>query len=572
MDVLWNMVSWLLPTVFKGDPSREELFNKFLTGSTLEKFDFSDFDDVKYLNQGGFGVCYSGFHRRKKRIMALKFFGYTNKEPYNSWICSELKMDYDLNELNCVAKLYGYFNDTREGYVDCVTRTNTSGSIEMGKRYKQPYLVKVSECLKTDIFTALVSREFRRFTEKDASILFHNLLVHVDELHSKHFLHRDLKLENIMLIDGGQPFDIKLIDFGLACKLDPGTDAIKCSKLYGSPDYLAPESIATRGCHRYSRKSDIWQCGVVLYILLCSTTPFRDQDSILAASYSTNTKAYMDLSNEVKDLFQLIFRRDPRDRPTATRILRHPWINANTHDKRNLLTAEYLESIKKWKYCKQLRTTFNSRMGLCRALKQQVLTYLLQNGHNVQEGSLNVSNTGFYELRQYFLDEIHHVVDSTTETYGKTGVDFSAYCRILTKCKLELLADQNIYNMFDTDRNGSVDYCEFLLLLASFRPEQDDDLQLLFDLCDRDNSKNICRDEFHQLIVHLLDDHHLLESDEIFSAFDTVDKDKNGVITFNEFEDFYNAMMHSSVIKVSADKRRSAVGDSAGRNVKTRLR
>jgi len=374
-----------------------------------------------------------------------------------------------------------------------------------------------------------------------------------------------LKLENIMLVDGGLPFDIKLIDFGLACKLNPGRDSIKCSKLYGSLDYLAPESLGRHECHRYSKKSDIWQCGVVLYILLCSNTPFKDRDSIAAAKHSTHSKAYVDLSAEVKNLFQLIFRKDPRDRPSAAKILEHPWIIANTYDERNLLTKDYLESIKKWKYCKQLRNTFNTRMGLCRDLKQQVIAYLSQNGHEVEY--LKISKDGFYELRQYFLDEIHQD-DAATGSCDKAGVDFLAYCRILTKCKLDLFADKNIYNMFDTDQNGSVDYCEFLLLLASFH-ERDDDLHLLFDLCDRDNSKTICRHEFHHLIVHLLDDHHLLESDEIFSAFNTVDKDKNGVITFNEFEDFYNAMMHSSMKAISADKRRRGDCDT-DRKVKSR--
>ena len=560
MDRLWNMVSWFIQSAqsaFKTDhdPSRDELFNKFLAESKLERFEYGDFSDIKYLNQGGFGVCYSGYHREKKCVMALKFFGYTNKEPYNAWIRSELKMDYELNELNCVAKLYGYFIDTKDGYVNHISRTNSSGSVETGKRFKQPYLVKVSECLRIDIFTALISREFKRFTEKDASILFHNLLLHVNELHSKQFIHRDLKLENIMLIEGGKPFDIKLIDFGLACKLGPD-ESIECSRLYGSREYIAPESVGTHGFHKYSRKSDIWQCGVVLYILLCTTTPFKDQNALLLAKYSTQTKAFENLSDEVKNLFQLIFRRDPRDRPTAARVLRHPWIIANTHDRRNLLTKDYLESIKSWKYCKQLRNKFDTRMGLCRDLKQQVIEYLSQNGYDA--GSLQITKDGFYELRSYFLDEIHQ--QGAVDTCDKVGVDFSAYCRILNKCKLEKFADQNIFNLFDTDRNGSVDYCEFLLLLASFLPDQDDP-RLLFDLCDRDNSKTICRNEFHHLIVHLLDDHHLLESDEIFSAFDTVDKNKNGVITFREFEDFYNAIMHSSVSATIVDKRHRELAD-----------
>lgn len=79
-------------------------------------------------------------------------------------------------------------------------------------------------------------------------------------------MHRDLKPENL-LIDGTDG-SIKLIDFGISIKLEPGKSL---SNRMGTPFYMAPEVIVGS----YDQKCDIWSCGVILYIFLSGKPPFN---------------------------------------------------------------------------------------------------------------------------------------------------------------------------------------------------------------------------------------------------------------------------------------------------------
>jgi calcium-dependent protein kinase len=101
------------------------------------------------------------------------------------------------------------------------------------------------------------------------------LLGCLNYLHKMHIVHRDIKLENIVFISKvnhkscGEEIEIKLLDFGTACKMK--RPKMKCSELIGTISYIAPEII--KGF--FTDKCDLWSCGVILYILLISKSPFK---------------------------------------------------------------------------------------------------------------------------------------------------------------------------------------------------------------------------------------------------------------------------------------------------------
>lgn len=90
-------------------------------------------------------------------------------------------------------------------------------------------------------------------------------------MHSKGIVHRDLKLENILLADDTSKPVIKIADFGLSKVFSPQTTL---TTLCGSPLYMAPELLTVDQKGDYSPAVDVWSVGVVLFILLAGYSPF----------------------------------------------------------------------------------------------------------------------------------------------------------------------------------------------------------------------------------------------------------------------------------------------------------
>lgn len=153
--------------------------------------------------------------------------------------------------------------------------------ISMLKSIDHPNVVRIFECFQ-DEFNFHIVTEFCRegdliqyiikeqgICEETAAYIMKQVLSAVSYCHEKNIVHRDLKAENILITsqhsDG--KVDIKVIDFGISCKIDPKKTLTKAS---GSPLYMAPEVFKKK----YNEKCDIWSCGVLLYLILSGTPPF----------------------------------------------------------------------------------------------------------------------------------------------------------------------------------------------------------------------------------------------------------------------------------------------------------
>ena len=109
------------------------------------------------------------------------------------------------------------------------------------------------------------------FSEPEAAYLTKQVLEGVAYLHSKGIVHRDLKLENILLADNTAKTTIKIADFGLSKVFSASTTL---STVCGSPLYMAPELLTVEQQGDYSPAVDVWSVGVVLFILLAGYSPF----------------------------------------------------------------------------------------------------------------------------------------------------------------------------------------------------------------------------------------------------------------------------------------------------------
>ncbi|CAI5959873.1 unnamed protein product [Closterium sp. NIES-64] len=187
-----------------------------------------------------------------------------------------------------------------------------------------------------------------RLSERDAALIFRQLASGVAFCHSRGVLHRDLKPENILLHrsapSGAVPaspaadsalaapqslesrgLTAKLADFGLSIALDNGRMGYGTA---GSPFYMAPEVLTGE----YEYAADVWSLGVILYIMLCGRPPFWGKtdaavyDAILRGKLDFSGPAWAGVSVEARSLIRCMLQSDPRRRPTAVKVLSHPWV------------------------------------------------------------------------------------------------------------------------------------------------------------------------------------------------------------------------------------------------------
>merc|ERR1719395_144119 len=116
----------------------------------------------------------------------------------------------------------------------------------------------------------LKKRSARRLDDARARRIFTQACAGLKYLHERHIVHRDIKLENLLLDENGI---VKIIDFGFATIVPRGK---KIRVFCGTPSYMAPE-IVTKKEHP-GPNTDVWAIGVVLYATLCGTFPFKAQN------------------------------------------------------------------------------------------------------------------------------------------------------------------------------------------------------------------------------------------------------------------------------------------------------
>ncbi|EWC44012.1 hypothetical protein DRE_01364 [Drechslerella stenobrocha 248] len=160
-----------------------------------------------------------------------------------------------------------------------------------------------------------------RLKEKQARKFGRQIASALDYCHRNSIVHRDLKIENILISKTG---DIKIIDFGLSNLYSPrsllGTF---CGSLY----FAAPELLQAKPY--LGPEVDVWSFGIVLYVLVCGKVPFDDQS--MPALHAKIKRGVVDypawLSQDCKSLLSRMLVTDPRQRATLMEIMHHPWLN-----------------------------------------------------------------------------------------------------------------------------------------------------------------------------------------------------------------------------------------------------
>ncbi|KAJ7771600.1 kinase-like domain-containing protein [Mycena metata] len=155
--------------------------------------------------------------------------------------------------------------------------------------------------------------------------------------HHRRIVHRDIKLENIILSRTG---DARITNFGLSAVFDPqGHLSTYCGTSY----FPAPEMISQKPY--VGPEIDVWGFGAVLYILVCGRVPFdaREMDTLHAKIKSGLVEYPFHLSPECKNLLGRMLTVDPASRALLSEVVSHPWMTNN--DTRSLSLLKRVKKI-----------------------------------------------------------------------------------------------------------------------------------------------------------------------------------------------------------------------------------
>ena len=268
----------------------------------------------KMLGKGAFGRVNLGLHRLTRRLVAIK----------------AINMEFMKDESS---------------------KKKMSNEISILKMLRHPNVVKLLEKFDTDKHHLIVMelcpggdllnyvRKRRKLNEKMAKFVFKQIMEGITYIHQNGVVHRDIKLDNILLDGHG---NIKIADFGVSRKFVENEILFEQC---GTPAYIAPEIVRELG---YSLPVDIWSAGVCLYAMLYGNVPFKaNQMGDLNKMILDSTIEYKDTaSEEARDLMQRMLQKNPNKRLKASEVLDHPWFD-DVDEGINIFDEQELELIKK---------------------------------------------------------------------------------------------------------------------------------------------------------------------------------------------------------------------------------
>lgn len=229
------------------------------------------------------------------------------------------------------------------GHRHIVTYIDSHASQLQGGGYEVFLLMEF--CARGGLMDFMNTRLQNRLTEPEILKIFGDVTEGVACMHylKPPLLHRDLKVENVLISLSGNRFRYKLCDFGSAAPPRPAATNAAEGRLieedvqrHTTLQYRSPEMIDVYRGHAIDEKSDIWALGVLLYKLCYYTTPFEDSGPMAILNASFKYPGYPPFSDTLKILIgertapdlrtyaylsASMLRENPRERPNIYQVL-----------------------------------------------------------------------------------------------------------------------------------------------------------------------------------------------------------------------------------------------------------
>mmetsp|Transcript_46279 Transcript_46279/g.145177 ORF Transcript_46279/g.145177 Transcript_46279/m.145177 type:complete len:514 (-) Transcript_46279:64-1605(-) len=434
--------------------------------------------DKKKLGEGSYGSVCKATNKSTNAVRAVKSISKSqvkNLERFKQEINIMKIMDHPN-----IIKLYETFEDA-----------------------KNIYLV-MELCSGGELFDRIIAAG--HFTEVQAATIMQQIVRAIFYMHENHICHRDLKPENFLFVskDPIEKNTLKIIDFGLSCHFN--AESVLTTKA-GTPYYVAPQVLAGK----YDQLSDLWSCGVIMFVMLCGYPPFYGETDgdVLAkvrlGNFSFNAADWKNVTEDAKNLIRCLLKMNPRDRYTAEQALNHVWIKNKAPKAPNVsLQSGFVDNLR----------GFRSQ----NKLKKAAL--------HIIAGQLNEEQ--IKGLRDIFMNLDNNGDGLLTSSEMKEGLQKAG----LSEIPPDL---QTIMEDIDADGSGNIDYTEFLAATLDKRTYLKEDVcWSAFRVFDRNGDGKISKEEL-RTVLEGDDVSEALGAQKVEALMKEVDGNGDGLIDFQEF-------------------------------------
>ncbi|KAF2759301.1 Pkinase-domain-containing protein [Pseudovirgaria hyperparasitica] len=225
--------------------------------------------------------------------------------------------------------------------------TNLAREIHHHRQFLHPHIARLYEVIVTENLVWLVLEycpgdELYNYLLKSGAMepvkvqkIFTQLVGAVSYVHNKSCVHRDLKLENILL---DKHENVKLVDFGFTREYEGKASYLQT--WCGTVCYSAPEML--KGEKYAGEKVDVWSLGIILYALLAGELPFdEDDESATKVKILKDEPSYPDtFPPAAKDLISQLLSKRPILRPSLADILQNPWLAEHAPQQQAILKLQ----------------------------------------------------------------------------------------------------------------------------------------------------------------------------------------------------------------------------------------
>uniref|UniRef100_A0ACD5WCM3 Uncharacterized protein n=1 Tax=Avena sativa TaxID=4498 RepID=A0ACD5WCM3_AVESA len=268
----------------------------------------------KVIGSGTYGCVYEATNRRTGALCAMKEV---------SIFPDDAKSMESLMQLGEEIKLLSKFK--HENIVQYYGSETTEDGFYIYLEYVHPGSVNKYISQYCGAITESVVRNFTRHILKGLAFL-----------HSQNIIHRDIKGTNLLVDVNGI---VKLADFGIAMHLSTAAPNLS---LKGSPYWMAPEVVRATLVKdvSYGLAVDIWSVGCTIIEVFTGKPPWSGLEGPAAMFKVLNKDPPIpdNLSSDGKDFLRVCFKRNPAERPTASKLLEHPFIQSSSHFSQNAST------------------------------------------------------------------------------------------------------------------------------------------------------------------------------------------------------------------------------------------